>query len=141
MGGPRDEGTLNTVLVGSPTAVLVRREGYYRLAARADTHRRTAAQKGGVVANRNPSCRRGEKSVNSNIPLKNVRLLPFFYYLCTGNCHAAATVGKRTASQIRSLGSWFLYQINQGRIANGEAIDEQLARLGLKPSIPMFSRT
>ena len=54
MGGPRDEGTLNTVLVGSLAAALVRREGYYRLAARADTHRRTAAQKGGVVANRNP---------------------------------------------------------------------------------------
>ncbi|MDY6296717.1 MAG: N-acyl homoserine lactonase family protein [Alloprevotella sp.] len=36
-------------------------------------------------------------------------------------------------SQIKSLGSWFLYQINQGRIARGEAIDEQLARLGVKP--------
>ena len=32
-------------------------------------------------------------------------------------------------AQIRSLGSWFLYQINQGRIARGEAIDEQLATL------------
>lgn len=32
-------------------------------------------------------------------------------------------------AQIRSLGSWFLYQINQGRIAKGEAIDEQLASL------------
>lgn len=37
-------------------------------------------------------------------------------------------------AQIKSLGSWFLYQINQGRIARGEAIDEQLAKLGLKPS-------
>lgn len=36
-------------------------------------------------------------------------------------------------AQIKSLGSWFLYQINQGRIARGEAIDEQLARLGVKP--------
>lgn len=36
-------------------------------------------------------------------------------------------------AQIRSLGSWFLYQINQGRIARGEAIDEQLAQLGVKP--------
>ena len=37
-------------------------------------------------------------------------------------------------AQIKSLGSWFLYQINQGRINKGEAIDEQLANLGLKPS-------
>ena len=37
-------------------------------------------------------------------------------------------------AQVRSLGSWFLYQINQGRIAKGEAIDEQLAMLGYKPS-------
>ena len=36
-------------------------------------------------------------------------------------------------AQIKSLGSWFLYQINQGRIARGEAIDEQLAQLGVKP--------
>ena len=36
-------------------------------------------------------------------------------------------------AQIKSLGSWFLYQINQGRIARGEALDEQLARLGVKP--------
>ena len=91
MGGPRDEGSLNTVLVGSPTAVLVRREGDYRLAARADTHRRTAAQKGGVVANRHPSCRRGEKSVNSKHSLKNLQtiaifLLPLHRKLpCSGN--------------------------------------------------------
>ena len=37
-------------------------------------------------------------------------------------------------AQVKSLGSWFLYQINQGRIAKGEAIDEQLAKLGYKPS-------
>ena len=37
-------------------------------------------------------------------------------------------------AQIKSLGSWFLYQINQGRIAKGEAIDEQLEKLGLKTS-------
>ena len=37
-------------------------------------------------------------------------------------------------AQIKSLGSWFLYQINQGRIANGEAVDEQLMRLGFRPS-------
>ena len=37
-------------------------------------------------------------------------------------------------AQIKSLGSWFLYQINQGRIAKGEAIDEQIAELGMKPS-------
>lgn len=36
-------------------------------------------------------------------------------------------------AQIRSLGSWFLYQINQGRIAPGEAIDEQLKKLNLTP--------
>lgn len=37
-------------------------------------------------------------------------------------------------AQVRSLGSWLLYQINQGRIARGEAIDEQLAKLGYLPS-------
>lgn len=37
-------------------------------------------------------------------------------------------------AQIKSLGSWLLYNVNQGRIAQGEAIDEQLARLGFKPS-------
>jgi glyoxylase-like metal-dependent hydrolase (beta-lactamase superfamily II) len=37
-------------------------------------------------------------------------------------------------AQIKSLGSWLLYQINQGRIANGEAIDEHLERMGIKPS-------
>ena len=37
-------------------------------------------------------------------------------------------------AQIKSLGSWFLYQINQGRISKGEAIDEQLASLGIRPA-------
>lgn len=37
-------------------------------------------------------------------------------------------------AQIKSLGSFILYNINQGRIASGEAIDEQLASLGLKPT-------
>ena len=38
------------------------------------------------------------------------------------------------AAQIRSLGSRLLYGINQGRIAQGEAIHEQLAALGVQPS-------
>lgn len=37
-------------------------------------------------------------------------------------------------SQIKSLGSWQLYLVNQGRIAKGQAIDEHLAKMGLKPS-------
>lgn len=37
-------------------------------------------------------------------------------------------------AQIKSLGSWLLYHVNQGRIASGEAIDEQLASMGIKPS-------
>lgn len=37
-------------------------------------------------------------------------------------------------AQVKSLGLWLLYQINQGRIAMGEAIDEHLERMGLKPS-------
>lgn len=37
-------------------------------------------------------------------------------------------------AQIRSLGSRMLYRINQGEMARGEAIDEQLATLGIKPS-------
>lgn len=37
-------------------------------------------------------------------------------------------------AQIRSLGSWILYHVNQGRIAPGQAIDEQLHAMGLKPS-------
>lgn len=37
-------------------------------------------------------------------------------------------------AQIKSLGSWQLYMVNQGRIAKGQAIDEQLANRGLKPS-------
>lgn len=36
-------------------------------------------------------------------------------------------------TQIRSLGSWFLYQVNQGRIAAGEAINEQLEAMCIKP--------
>lgn len=37
-------------------------------------------------------------------------------------------------AQIKSLGSWQLYKVNQGLIAKGQAIDEQLAVMGLKPS-------
>ena len=37
-------------------------------------------------------------------------------------------------AQIKSLGSYILYRINQGRIASDEAIDEQLAARGIKPS-------
>lgn len=37
-------------------------------------------------------------------------------------------------AQVKSLGSWFLYQINQGRIAAGEAINEQLASMGIATS-------
>lgn len=37
-------------------------------------------------------------------------------------------------AQIRSLGSWFLFQVNQGRIAAGEAIGEQLETLGYRSS-------
>ena len=37
-------------------------------------------------------------------------------------------------AQIKSLGSWQIYMVNQGRIAKGQAIDEQLAKMGLKPS-------
>ncbi|MBQ9555868.1 MAG: N-acyl homoserine lactonase family protein [Muribaculaceae bacterium] len=37
-------------------------------------------------------------------------------------------------AQIKSLGSWILYHVNQGRIAPGQAIDEQLQAMGLKPS-------
>lgn len=36
-------------------------------------------------------------------------------------------------AQIRSLGSFLLYQINQGRIAPGEAINEHLERMGIRP--------
>lgn len=38
------------------------------------------------------------------------------------------------AAQIKSLGSRLLYMINQGRIAKGEAVDEQLAARGVRPS-------
>ena len=37
-------------------------------------------------------------------------------------------------AQIKSLGACLLYQINQGRISKGEAIDEQLAKLNYRPS-------
>lgn len=37
-------------------------------------------------------------------------------------------------AQIRSLGSWLLYHVNQGRIAQGMAVDEQLAKMGIQPS-------
>lgn len=37
-------------------------------------------------------------------------------------------------AQIKSLGSWRLYMVNQGRIAQGQAVDEQLAAISLKPS-------
>lgn len=36
-------------------------------------------------------------------------------------------------AQIRSLGSRLLYYVNQGRIAKGEAVNEQLATMGVKP--------
>lgn len=37
-------------------------------------------------------------------------------------------------AQIRSLGSRLLYSVNQGRIAKGEAVNEQLEAMGVKPS-------
>lgn len=37
-------------------------------------------------------------------------------------------------AQIKSLGSRVLYNVNQGRIPLGEAVDEQLAANGLKPT-------
>lgn len=37
-------------------------------------------------------------------------------------------------AQIASMGSPLLYMVNQGKIEKGAAIDEQLARIGLKPS-------
>ena len=37
-------------------------------------------------------------------------------------------------AQVRSLGSWLLYHINQGRIAKGEAINEHLAAMGISAS-------
>ncbi|MBR1687459.1 MAG: N-acyl homoserine lactonase family protein [Prevotella sp.] len=37
------------------------------------------------------------------------------------------------AAQIKSLGSRILYNVNQGRIPIGEAVDEQLAAMGIKP--------
>ena len=36
-------------------------------------------------------------------------------------------------AQIRSLGSWPLYKVNQGVIDKGKCIDEQLAKIGIKP--------
>ncbi|OZG68162.1 N-acyl homoserine lactonase family protein [Bifidobacterium eulemuris] len=37
-------------------------------------------------------------------------------------------------AQITSLGSWALYKVNQGEVAAGQTIDEQLAAEGLRPS-------
>ena len=37
-------------------------------------------------------------------------------------------------AQIKSLGSWQLYMVNQGHLPKGQAVDEQLATMGLKPS-------
>ncbi|ACV22875.1 N-acyl homoserine lactonase AttM [Slackia heliotrinireducens] len=37
-------------------------------------------------------------------------------------------------AQIKSLGSWVLYKVNQGRIGMGECIDEQLAAMGVATS-------
>ena len=37
-------------------------------------------------------------------------------------------------AQIKSLGSVMLYEVNQGRIALGECIDEQLLKMGIKDS-------
>lgn len=37
-------------------------------------------------------------------------------------------------AQIRSLGSWVLYKVNQGKVPLGECIDEQLGRMGWKDS-------
>lgn len=37
-------------------------------------------------------------------------------------------------AQIRSLGSRLLYNVNQGRIATGKAVNEQLVAMGVKPS-------
>ena len=37
------------------------------------------------------------------------------------------------AAQIKSLGSRVLYNVNQGQIPLGEAVDEQLATMGIKP--------
>ncbi len=38
------------------------------------------------------------------------------------------------AAQIKSLGSRVLYNVNQGQIPLGQAVDEQLATMGIKPS-------
>ncbi len=38
------------------------------------------------------------------------------------------------AAQIKSLGSRVLYNVNQGQIPLGEAVDEQLAMMGIKPA-------
>ena len=37
-------------------------------------------------------------------------------------------------AQVESLGSWALYKVNQGVLPAGEAVDEQLAGMGLAPS-------
>ena len=38
------------------------------------------------------------------------------------------------AAQIKSLGSRVLYNVNQGQIPLGEAVDEQLETMGIKPA-------
>lgn len=35
-------------------------------------------------------------------------------------------------AQIKSLGSWLLYHVNQGRVPVGKAIDEQLIKMGIR---------
>lgn len=37
-------------------------------------------------------------------------------------------------AQIESLGSRLLYMVNQGKVEKGQAVDEQLAELGIRPS-------
>lgn len=37
-------------------------------------------------------------------------------------------------AQIKSLDSWLLYRVNQGRIGQGQAVDEQLLAMGIQPS-------
>ena len=87
--------------------------------------------------------RTGEVRVSPYLPFKKDWIwLPVFSYLIehpkgkilfdTGWHRDMSPEGiydKR--AQIKSLGSWFLYHINQGRIAKGEAINEHLAAMGI----------
>lgn len=41
-------------------------------------------------------------------------------------------------AQIKSLGSYLLFKVNQGKIATGESIDEQLKNIGVEPSMLDF---